>query len=236
MRNEDDSLKKYVNDLTHSLRMPLSIIIGYAELLKQGRVPDEATRRQYIGKIYDRATYMNEILSNFVSETEFDLGADNVVRVAVDVVGLIRGIAEDMKPVAEAEGVRIRVESEEKKIEVELDTVQWMKMFYNLVDNTLKYKGRKTDIWITVSTDGNGWLLVVFRDEGIGLPEAEIAHIFEPDYRGSNSSDGHGFGLHHAKHVVESHGGEISAKGGVGRGLGVYIRVPVSSPRAERRP
>jgi signal transduction histidine kinase len=172
---------------------------------------------------------MNGLLSNFVSETGFDLGEDNIIRTRVDIVELIHSIAEDLKPVAEAEGVRIRVESDAKKIEAELDAVQWMKMFYNLVDNTLKYKGRKTDIWVTVSSDEDGWLLVVFRDGGVGLPEVEMEHIFESDYRGSNSSEGHGFGLHHAKHVVEAHGGEISAKGGVGKGLGIYIRVPISS-------
>jgi K+-sensing histidine kinase KdpD len=132
--------------------------------------------------------------------------------------------------------VRIRVESEENKIKAELDAVQWMKMFYNLVDNTLKYKGRDTDIWITISSDRNGSLLIIFRDGGMGLPEGEMEHIFEANYRGSNSNEGQGFGLHHAKHVVEAHGGAISAKGGVGKGLGIYIRVPVSPPSPERRP
>jgi signal transduction histidine kinase len=236
MEQEHESIKKYLNDLTHSLRMPLSVIIGYAELLEQDRVSDETQRKRYIGKIYDRAKYMNNMLSDFVADTGFNLGDGNITRTSIDIVALMRNVAEDMKPFLEAQGVRIRVESEEKQIVAELDAVQWMKIFYNLVDNTLKYKGRDTDIWVTVSRDNEDWLLIIFRDRGMGLPEDEIEHIFEVNYRGSNSSEGQGFGLHHAKHVVEAHGGAISAKGGVGKGLGIYMRVPISLPSPKRRP
>jgi K+-sensing histidine kinase KdpD len=216
-----------ISDITHSLRMPLAIVIGYAELLqKEPFVDGNPQADEYIAKILEHARFMNERLSNLVSVARLDFDADSVVRMPVDIVALIRNMAKDMDSIVKDRNIRIRIESDQESIIVTIDAFQFLKVLHNLTDNALRHTKRASDIRITVSYSET-WLLIVFRDEGMGLPKEELAHIFESGYQGSNSEGGSGYGLYHARMVVEAHGGEIFAKGAPGKGLGIYIRIPV---------
>jgi signal transduction histidine kinase len=229
-KEKSEQLKTILGELTHSFRMPLSIIIGYAELLEQRYAPSDSIRQHYIEKILEHSRGMNDRLSALVTAARLDSDVEHykLVKTPVDIVSVLKTIAEDMESIIRTEGLRIWIESEYSSIYVEADSIQMMKIFYNLVDNTLKYKGRKTDIWITVAVDSPGQLLIVFRDEGMGLPSDEVEHIFESDFQGSNQKgEGSGFGLYHAYRTVKAHGGEIFAKGDIGKGLGIYIRIPI---------
>ncbi|MDR3363773.1 MAG: HAMP domain-containing histidine kinase [Clostridiales Family XIII bacterium] len=222
-----EAVSGLISDITHSLRMPLAVVIGYAELLQKGRPRDgDAQTDEYIAKILEHARFMNERLSNLVSVARLDFDEGSIVRIPVDVVALIRNVAKDMDSVVKSKGSRIRIESDCESIIATIDAFQFLKVLYNLTDNALKHTKRASDIRITVSCS-EGRMLIVFRDEGMGLPKEEMERIFESGYQGSNSGGGSGYGLHHARMVAEAHGGEIFAKGAPGKGLGIYIRIPI---------
>jgi signal transduction histidine kinase len=85
--------------------------------------------------------------------------------------------------------------------------------------------GRAGEINITVSRS-DGQALIVFKDDGKGVDAKELEHIFELNYQGSNRVSGFGLGLHLAKLSVEAHKGEIFAKSGKDKGMGIYICLP----------
>ena len=92
----------------------------------------------------------------------------------------------------------------------------------NLVSNAVKYSPRGGDITIEASQetiDGQEWAVLVVRDNGIGIPPAELERVFEPYYRASNTAgtvSGSGIGLAGTRHIVEQHGGDIAVESRAG--------------------
>jgi signal transduction histidine kinase len=87
--------------------------------------------------------------------------------------------------------------------------------------------GRSGTIYITVSYVRENEILLVFKDDGLGMESEECAHIFDRHYQGGNGTSGSGMGLFLAKSSVTAHGGSISAKSEPGKGMGIYITLPV---------
>ena len=99
----------------------------------------------------------------------------------------------------------------------------------NLLENALKYSLEEQDVLVRVHRDGN-WAIFEVIDQGLGIPPAEQAHVFERGYRASNVSGrirGTGLGLAGARHIVESHGGTITLRSELGKGTTVTVRMPI---------
>ncbi|MDR1796017.1 MAG: HAMP domain-containing histidine kinase [Clostridiales Family XIII bacterium] len=214
-----------LNDAVHSFRIPIAIILGYAELLAKGEVPDEATRQAYIEKIYEQGQLLDVRLSRLSDAAELSGGRLRIARTPIDVQKMLLSTCGGMEQFIESTGSRIRVESGEEPIVAEIDAVQVIKVLHNLTENAVKYMGRPGEIVITASKAGRD-LLIVFRDNGRGMPAEDVSHIFEQEWQGENRVGGSGFGLYHARLVMEAHGGGIFARGGEGRGLAIYMRFP----------
>ena len=106
------------------------------------------------------------------------------------------------------------------------DTYLLSRVLFNLLENALKYMGRPGAITIRVlKLESNASILV--QDDGLGLPAEETAHIFEPNYQGSNHVGGQGYGLYLVRRAIEGHGGTVSAQSAPGRGMGISITLPL---------
>lgn len=102
-----------------------------------------------------------------------------------------------------------------------LDCEQMLRVFDNLVENSCKYAQKEENLRIGIeaamtSHDGEDWLSIVFSDNGAGIEEEKLAHVFEQFYRGDEARnaacDGNGLGLYVCKYIVEKHGGVIKAE------------------------
>ena len=100
------------------------------------------------------------------------------------------------------------------------------RVLFNLLENALKYMGRPGVITIRIRRQGDSVSLLV-QDDGMGLPSEETAHIFEPNYQGSNHVGGQGYGLYLVRRAIEGHGGTVSAQSAPGRGLGISMTLPL---------
>ena len=106
------------------------------------------------------------------------------------------------------------------------DTYLLNRVLFNLLENALKYMGRPGVITIRILRQGDSASLLV-QDDGLGLPAKETAHIFEPNYQGSNHVGGQGYGLYLVRRAIEGHGGTVSAQSAPGRGLGISMTLPL---------
>jgi signal transduction histidine kinase len=129
--------------------------------------------------------------------------------------------------------VSISVKEPEETVIIEADATQLTKVFYNVIENSMKYMGRSGEIKITISRSG-GDVLIVFSDNGKGLNEEELNKIFDLSYQGSNSKQGSGMGLHLAKLSVSAHGGEIYAKSSVNQGMKIFICLPNEAFKSDK--
>lgn len=219
-------LERFRSDLAHGLRMPIAIVQGYAELLQGDLISDPAVQKEYLGKIMQRTRYMSEALSRqFSAQDVMEGAALNYQR--IDLIKLVRQAVDDMQTAAARQGVVIQIVSAQDNIEIEADVYQLNRVFFNLIENAIKYMGRDGVITIRITQQGEQVSIMV-KDDGLGLPSEEVEKIFDLEYQGSNHSGGSGHGLYLVRDAVVAHGGAISAESAPGRGMGIFITLPAS--------
>jgi signal transduction histidine kinase len=114
------------------------------------------------------------------------------------------------------------------------DDVRLQRAFSNLLDNAIKYSPRGGDVTITLDTgspDGPACARATVTDQGIGIPEVDLPHVFGRFYRASNVTShiaGSGIGLSGVKQIVEQHGGSVEVKSEEGSGTSVTVLLPLS--------
>lgn len=218
-------MESFRSHLSHSLRMPIAIIQGYAELLTGGVVTDPAVAAEYLEKIIQRTQYMTETMSRQVSAA--DVSDSHKLRYSrLELMALIRQTAADMKKAAADRSIRIQVLSAENQIFMEADAYLLNRMLFNLLENALKYMGRPGVVTIRAQRKDQHVLIVV-QDDGLGLSAQQVPHIFQANYQGSNHTSGQGYGLYLVKRTVENHGGTVSAQSAPGQGMGIFITLPL---------
>lgn len=214
-------------ELSHGLRVPISVITGYADLLMDGYVQEEATAREYIRKIRDHVGYIDDLLTQMLMEMRNDDGISFLMSKKLDLLALLREIAQNLAPILAGRGVVLQIHSAEDELWIHGDAVRLQKMFHNIFDNSLKYMGRDGVVTATC-TGAEEEVLVIIKDNGKGMPAQEVDKIFDLNYQGSNKKNGYGLGLHLVREVVKAHGGTVSAKSDIDNGLGLYIRLPAA--------
>lgn len=223
-------IETFRSAMSHSLRMPIAIIQGYADLLAGDVATDPEVRRDYLEKIVKRTQDMTEVLGRKVAHG--GLKRSNLSFAQIDLLSLVRQTAEDMRTAAGERKVRIQVISSVERLEAQVDEYLISRVLFNLIENALKYMGRPGTVSIRVQKE-DAYALLSLQDDGFGLDEEEATHIFELNYQGSNRAGGQGYGLYMVKQVVQAHGGTVSARSKVGKGLGIHIALPLTQGRQE---
>ena len=134
---------------------------------------------------------------------------------------------EEMSPYSSKAGIKLQLSNASDSLMVRADAAFIRILFRNIIDNSIKYMKRNGSLVITISNIGDD-LFIVCKDNGEGLPTDETNHIFELNYQGSNRISGNGLGLTQAKAIVEYYGGTIYAKSEYGKGMGIYIQLPMT--------
>ncbi|MCL2036783.1 MAG: HAMP domain-containing histidine kinase [Oscillospiraceae bacterium] len=229
-KESEESLVRFHGAIAHEMRTPLSIISGYANLLNGDLIHEEEVRKEYLLKICERVSYMLNLFDELLSNARFSSGIEQISAAPVDIMALIRQTANDVSRIVERSQsqivIKVNSDNEGNSIVIKADETKLTRIFYNILENSVKYMGRDGEINITVSQADNR-LLIVFKDDGKGMDSHEVGRIFERNYQGSNKSSGFGLGLHTVKMSVESHGGKVFAKSGIDKGMGIYIDLPV---------
>ena len=170
-----------------------------------------------------RASAINDQpLSNLLPETDEDDKSE------VDIIEIARQVADELKKDALRAKMQINIATTVDKLMVRASRKRLVIMFRNIIDNSIKYMNKEGNLVITISAI-NDDIFIVLKDSGNGLSEAETKHIFELNYQGSNRISGNGLGLTQAKAIVDYYGGNIYARSGEGKGMGIYIQLPTST-------
>lgn len=209
--------------LSHNMRMPMSVITGYGELMKQGLL-DSSEMAEVIESICENINYMNGVLKVVLDDQSEDI----IAPTTVDVAALVRNSTKYVKDIAKKISVKISVVTEQEKILIRAEQIPLMRVFYHLFENAMKYSQGGDTIIINVFHVEDGQVLVVFKDNGKGMREWEVKNIFEEGFRGSNSEGktGTGYGLHDVKAIVERYGGTIEISSREKAGFAVYMLFP----------
>jgi signal transduction histidine kinase len=210
--------KQLSADIAHELRTPLTCLQGNIEAMIDGvYAPD----REHLESCHEEIIRLASLVKDLHTLTSLEGGDENsfgmsknLNKTTFDLARLLQAAAEQFAPAAREKGITLRLNLRESPVTADYDRLK--QVFINLLSNAVKYTDQGS-ITITIEETHGGWEVTI-ADTGIGIPEADLPHIFERFYRTdksrSRSTGGAGIGLTLAAAIVPAHGGRISVESG----------------------
>ena len=232
LRNLMDSQTRLLHDVSHELRSPLARLQAAIGLAHQQ--PDKmAASMQRIERESER---MDKLIGELLTLSRLEAGAVRAHGEDICIADLVHDIVDDARYEAEPRHVAIEVTGDAASADAIITGQPELlaRAVENVVRNAVKHSpdGGKVQVHIALQ-DGAEQLRIAVLDRGPGVPQADLASIFEPFFRASNtqhSTEGHGLGLAIARHVIGAHGGHIAASLRNGGGLCVEMLLPAKTP------
>ena len=219
--------------MSHELRNPLNVILGYAELLLR---MDEIKGAPHLKRMADavkrNAVAQSKLIRDLLDLSRLRSGKLELNRETVSPVTSIENAIETVRLDAQAKEISIDVVSPDDILFVQADPVRLEQIIWNLLNNSVKFTPQGGRITVRLEEDHHEIVLTV-SDTGLGIDSSFLPHIFEifrqADAGTNRSQAGMGIGLAVVQQLVELHGGSVSASsGGVGKGATFKIRLPRS--------
>ncbi len=217
--------QKMMHTITHELRIPLSSIIGYADLLKEET--DEKIQQEYMGNIKQAAERMTSQLNSLLSFFRLDCGKEEVNLTLFRLTDIAETLEAEFRTQIEAKDVGFVVHNCEDYVVIG-DKERIIQIGDNLLSNALKF----TDSGVITldATYKNGIYNLIVTDSGTGMPKGELRRVFKSFERLSNAAtqDGFGLGLSIVDNLVRLLGGKIWINSDVGIGTDVSVDIPMT--------
>lgn len=215
----------FVSLASHEFRTPLTTITSSASLL-ENYIDGErkANAMRHIGRIKSAVVTLTSILEEFLSLTKIEEGRTKCKPEEINVEELVASVANSLKTSVKA-GQVVSYSHEGPEI-VYSDPMLLTNVVTNLLSNAIKYSPENAPI--ILSSKVNHTVTIKVEDHGVGIPEADQAHLFERFYRASNAGNvqGTGLGLHITRHHVELLGGSIEVSSVPGSGTTFTVKLP----------
>lgn len=200
-----------VNIITHELKQPLTTIAGYAYLLRTGRKDPNG---ECLLKISQEAARMGDLINTFLDLSRLEAGRREIARTAIDTARVAIEAANRVRPLADQKGITIDVLCP-PALKVLGDEQLLSQSLVNLLENAIKYSPPNTNISVEASKD-DGRVCMAVRDNGFGIDEGDLPHVFDKFYRIRNEQTrsimGSGLGLALVKQASEVMGAIVSVQ------------------------
>ncbi len=214
--------KTFVANAAHELRTPLTNIRLRADSLLEGAIEDPSLSRKFVQDIVNETLRLSDIVTDALTLSRLDANLALSRFIASDLNNLWEDFLNTFEPYRNAKPVSIHFMPQKGLPFVLLDTDQMTQVFYNLLDNALKFTPAGS---ITIHTQQQDlWVYFSIQDTGIGIPEKDLPHVFERFYR--SHKGGTGLGLSIVEGIVRMHQGKITISSEEGQGTTISIYFP----------
>lgn len=221
--------KQFVSDVAHELRTPLSIMSGELEVaLNKERTLEDY--RQVLNSSKQETDRLIELSENLLFLARADQGRQAIEFEKVDITDLIGSIIASLQAESTNKEIAIHFEPEEEPTFAWGQPAMLRRLFFNLIDNAIRYTPSQGEIWISLTT-GKQYTQVKIRDTGFGIPPEDQEKIFDRFYRvdpSRSQTKGYGLGLAICKSIVELHHGSITVRSTLGQGSTFTVILPHS--------
>jgi len=232
-RKHVEQLKsEFVSLLAHELRAPLAAI---QQMIHAARsCADENRRTHFLDRIRERTRVLLQMIENLLNLSRLDAGSAELTLEPARVDQILAEVVEIIQPRANDREIRLTHLPSAEELWIHVDPEQIRSVFINILDNAVKYTPEKGEVNVTSGRKGNQ-VVVFISDTGIGIPPADLPHIFDRFYRVKDRTTrgitGSGLGLSLARRIVESHRGRIEVESQPGRGTTFKISLPLATPQ-----
>lgn len=226
--------RDFVANVSHDLKTPITSIQGWSQALVEGAADSDEQRTRAARVIHDEANRMGRMVEQLLDLAKLEAGQLELNVGPIDLSELLSTVRDRYDNVAIEKKVNIEVNAQQTPPVVG-DPDRLTQILNNLVDNALANTVAGDRILISTYPFGSSMVEVIIQDTGSGIPEAEMARIFERFYqveksrRSTGARQGTGLGLAIVKELVDRHGGDIAIHSQVGQGTTVTIHLPVYS-------
>lgn len=207
----DDYQKKFVANISHDFRSPLTSIKGFAEAIKDGTIPYEQ-QDKYLDIILFETERLNKLTSNLLELNRFETNAALLDISSFDINGIIKKTAASFERVCRDKKISINLVFSSKEAYVDADMDKIQQVLYNLIDNAIKFSHNNSNIRVSSEEKGDK-IQISVKDYGIGIPRDSINKVWERFYKtdASRGKDkrGTGLGLSITREIIQAHNENI---------------------------
>jgi PAS domain S-box-containing protein len=223
--------EEFLATISHELRTPLSAILGWARMLRLGQLSDDHTAKA-LDTIERNARAQAQLIDDLLDVSRIMTGKLRMDVRPSDPNAFIDAAVEAVGPAAEAKGVRVLKVIDTGAVSIPGDPVRLQQVVWNLLSNAIKFTPRGGRVQIR-SERVNSHLEIIVSDTGQGISADFLPHVFDrfrqADQKTSRQHGGMGLGLAIVRHLVELHGGTVSATSeGEGKGATFTVMLPIT--------
>jgi len=224
------SVGRLAAGIAHEIGNPIGIILGYLDLIRKGDITDQE-KADFIDRVETEITRVNRIINQLLDFSRPSSGKKEESRVH----DLLSYTVNMLRPQSIMEGIKINLELRASRDTIMADPNQLHQVFLNIILNAadaLSGEGLtddpgKKEISIISENPNESMIELRFVDNGPGIAEEELIHIFDPFYTTKDPGKGTGLGLSVCYWIVEGQGGEIRAESVIGKGTSIIVELPI---------
>ena len=236
LRRVEEMRADFVANASHELRTPLAALSGFIETLQGSAREDAKARERFLPIMQEQARRMARLIDDLLSLSRIELNAHRRPDTPVDLVPIVRQVADGLQTLARDRGVTVNIDAA-NALRVPGDRDELVRVFENLVENALKYgaAGKRVDIGFSEgeSPEGEQEARISVRDYGPGIAPEHVPRLTERfyrvDVRESRAQGGTGLGLALVKHILNRHHGRLLIESMPGAGATFTIYLPLAA-------
>jgi heavy metal sensor kinase len=220
-------IRRFTADASHELRTPLTVIRTEAEVALSKPL-DPGDCQNLLGSILEECERLTRLTEQLLALAREDAETGCPAPQPLDLSVVVQGVVEDMRPLADARGLQLRVDVN-GAVPIHGDALRLRQVFLNVVDNAIKYTPSGGEVAVLIGRRDREAVVTV-RDSGVGIPPEHLPRVFERFYRvdkgRSREQGGTGLGLSIAQSIVAAHGGRIELTSAGGEGTTCTVTLP----------
>ena len=207
LRDSNEYQQKFISNISHDFRSPLTSIKGYIEAIMDGTIPPEM-QNKYLGIVLSEANRLEHLTNGLRDLNVWSNKGPELILEDFDVLELIHSSIETLEAVSSKKNIKLTIVNEAKKTIVTADKGKIEQVIYNLIDNAIKFSFNDSEIIIRLYNN-RGKLFCVIKDNGIGISHDNINKIWQRFYKTDSSrgmdKTGSGIGLSIVKEIISAH-------------------------------
>ena len=219
-----------ITNVSHDLRTPLTSIMGYIGLVKEGKYDNDETMKEYLNIAFNKSEKLKMLIEDLFEYTKLNNSGIKINKQLINLTDFIFQLSEELIPLFDENDIKlIKSAKVDEKIMVLIDPDKMLRVFENLLSNAVKYSYKPGNIILSISKNNDN-VLVVVRNKSDHIPAEKLNRIFDRFYRVDESRNaqtgGTGLGLAISKNIVELHGGKIWAEC-YGNNVSFYVKLKI---------